>query len=236
MKKEEKRVKDSDLIELGRRVNSKRKGKERKKEKSIKDLGGKKRIYRSIVDQWENRKDIERRIRRGIESKRKGKVRGIRKEDRKDKGIREDSIKIIRVNYGKLERERNLEKKKEEKSKDKAYRVLGLKRKTLGEDLERVKKRMEKIKGRGRERIGRIKGTQLSKERIWMNQSNKGREKMRKVISMKEREGTKLDKENTWSRGVGRYQVRRRKTLSRVRVQSRYPRIIMEKKRNMEKG
>jgi hypothetical protein len=128
------------------------------------------------------------------------------------------------VNYGKVERERKREKGKEKgeekegKRGAKAYTMVGVKKENREKDRGRVRKLRGELETRtqgkgGRKGIGRKTETN---ERVWMNgegMDGKGRRQGR-------REGGKKG----WKGAKERYQGQRRQSLSRRRVQSRYPR------------
>ena len=241
---QEKRRKESDLFELRR----KEQGKQRKQEKegtqgNRVDQSGKKRRQRSFVDQWGTWKDTERRVRRCTSSKKEWELRKRRKASLKETGETEESLKRVGVNAGKLERERQRSFRKpgletQEKPGHKGgslYMVLGIKTKHREKDLNRVRKLRSQREARpgygkayGRKGIGRQTET---KERVWRKDSegNSGRRRRenRRKIQGSGYGRTEVKK---------RYQRQRRQSLSRRRVQSRYPFLSKEGKSKEGKG
>ena len=234
---QEKRRKESDLFELRR----KEKGKEKKQDKGATkgngvDQGGKKRRQRSFVDQWDTWKETERRLRRCTSSKKEWELRKGRKSSLKETGRTEESVKRLGVNVGKLERERKRPLRKsgsenQETSGQKGeslYTVLGIQTKNREQDLIRVRKLRNQREARpgyekrgyGRKGIGRKTETN---GRIWRNPSE-GHPGA----------GRRENRQNLQGSGYGcmevkkRYQKQRRQSLSRRRVQSRYPFLSKE--------
>lgn len=233
---QEKRRKESDLFELRR----KEQGKQRKQEKkgtqgNLLDQSGKKRRQRSFVDQWGAWKETERRLRRCTSSKKEWELRKRRKASLKETGETEESLKRLGVNAGKVERERQRPFRKTGlKNQEitgqkggKLYVVLGIQTKHREKDLTRVRKLRNQREARpgygkeyGRKGIGRQSET---KERVWRKDSegNSGRSRRE---NRRKRQGSGYGRTEVKKR----YQRQRRQSLSRRRVQSRYPFLSKE--------
>jgi hypothetical protein len=237
---QEKRRSESDLLELRRKEQGQKQNGE-KEEKG--DRSGKKRRQRSFLDQWMNWKETERRLRRCTESSKKHSIRNRRKESWKESGQTRETIQRVGVNYGKLERDRKRTRSKEKKAEAtisaKTFTVLGVKTGHREKDLVRVRKLRNRRESRpgygnggsvGRKRIGR---KTEAKERVWRNPMEAS---VNDRTERREKRTGQTPSECGWKQVKGRYQRQRRQTLSRRRIQSRYPFLYAEKKSKKERN